>query len=207
MRFCFLFLVAATLLMGLVQLAYPAPVTPDPAFMNQQSFKEFDQDMDTGWRVLELQMQYTQAVDAIRAYEQANAARLQPWQRASLEYHLAHMYALEGDKQRSIEAFNRVLASDALGNSAYVQASIAFLSGDREALLRDRQTIATSNPGPWQKGDLVEVDAMLKYFGQPFEAVFASLTCVDKTLPISGPLWPAYCDAMLKKYAAVYQIK
>lgn len=207
MNMCFLSLLAATLMLGLTRSAYPAPSASDPASMNQQSFKEFDQDLDTGWRVLELQMQYSQAVDAIKAYQQANVARLQPWQKASLDYHLGHMYALEGENQQAIAVFRSVLASGAMGNPTYMQASIAFLSEDRAALLKARETIATTNPGPWQKGDLAEVDGMLKYFGQPFEVVFAALGCVDKTLPISGPLGPAYCDAMRKKYATIFQIK
>ena len=122
-----------------------------------------------------------------------------------MAFHLGDLYALAGDRGQAIAAYQQALASSAAANPAYIQAFIAFLSQDRAALLKARETLATTNPGPWQKGDVAVVDELIKYFGQPYEAVFGAMSCVDKTVSTSASQSQGYCQALLKKYAALYK--
>ena len=166
--------------------AATTPATPDPS--QQESFQQFDQSSDSGWRTLELQSKYSEGISLIQDYREANSAKLLQWQKASLAFHLGDLYALAGDKEQAIAAYQQALAFNAASNGAYIQAFIAFLSQDRTALLKARETLATTNPGPWQKGDVAVVDELIKYFGRPYEAVFGAMGCVDKTIRDSRPL-------------------
>ena len=196
---------ASVFAFGLCQGAYAAttPTAPDPNL--QESFQQFDQSSESGWRVLELQSKYSEGISLIQDYREANSAKLLNWQKASLAFHLGDLYALAGDNERAIAAYQQAFAFNAAANGAYIQAFIAFLSQDRTALLKARETLATTNPGPWQKGDVAVVDELIKYFGQPYEAAFGAMGCVDKTIRDSRPLWPQYCRGVLVKYAAVYK--
>ena len=184
----------------------PAATTqasPDPVL--QESFQQFDQSSDSPWQLLELRSKYSEGIALIQNYRKANSAKLLKWQKASLAFHLGDLYALEGDKEQAIAAYQQAFAFNAATNGAYIQAFIAFLSQDRAALLKDRETLATTNPGPWQKGDVAVTDELIKYFGQPYEAVFGAMGCVDMTIRDSRPLWPQYCQVVLVRYAAVYK--
>lgn len=201
----FRLVMAAVLVLGLSSGTSAATNPASSDSMKQESFQQFDQSLDSGWRVLELQSKYSEAIALIQDYQEANSAKLLRWQNASLAFHLGDLYALAGDGEQAIAAYRQALASNAAGNPAYIQAFIAFLSQDHAALLKARETLATTNPGPWQKGDVAVVDELIKYFGQPYEAVFGAMGCVDKTMRDSSPLWPQYCRTLLEKYAAVYR--
>ncbi|HEY3860237.1 MAG TPA: hypothetical protein VGM47_11605 [Gammaproteobacteria bacterium] len=171
------------------------------AFVDQ-SFQEFDQKLDTGWRTLQIKGDYQGAADAILQYQSVHDAQLQTWQKDSLAFHLGHLYAMTGDKPKAIEWLQKSLAGS--GNPAYIQAYIAFLRGDKAALVDTRHTLATTNPGPWRAEDLDEVDAMLAYFDEPFEAAWAALNCHDPGIKTDTPVWVSYCQAMDVKYRKLY---
>ncbi len=180
-----------------------AAAPSDSALMNE-SFLQFDQKMDTGWRTLQVKGDYRGAAEAILQYQAVHAAELKDWQKGSLAYHLAHCYALGGGTPKAIEWFQKSLATGGWGNPAYIQGFIDFLKGDKTALEDARHTIATTNPGPWQAQDLDEMDEMLAYFGEPFEAAWAALNCHDPGIKTDKPDWVNYCRTADAKYRALY---
>jgi hypothetical protein len=173
------------------------------AFMNQ-SFQQFDQNLETGWRTLQLKRDYLGAADAILQYQSVHAAQLNAGQKGSLSFHLAHVYAMAREKGKAIEWFQKSLTTGGMGNPAYIQGFIAFLQGDKTALADARHTLATTNSGPWQAQDLDEMDGMLSYFDQPFEAAWGALNCHDPGMKVDSPEWIAYCRAVDAKYRDVY---
>lgn len=178
--------------------------TPSDSTLINESFQQFDQNLDTGWRTLQLKRDYLGALEAIRQYQAAHAAELNEAQKASLAFHLAHCYAMAGDKAKAIEWFQRSIDSGWSGNPAYIQGFIDFLNGDKAALVEARHTLASTNPGPWRAGDLKEMDEMLAYFGAPFEAAWSALNCHDPGVDGEGPEWIAYCRAMDAKYRETF---
>lgn len=120
--------------------------------LTHESFEQFDQS-NGGWRTLQVQRDYHGADEAIRKYMEVHATTLTAWQRASLSFHLAHIYALEGDSSRAIRWFRKSNSYRVIGNPAYPDSFIAFLQHDRAALLQARRIIATTNPGPWRAAD------------------------------------------------------
>lgn len=169
-----------------------------------ESFQQFDQQLDSGWRTLQVKGDYTGAAAAIRKYQLAHAAQLKTWQKDSLAFHLAHVYALAGERPRAIRWFRRAMADDSFGNDAYIEAFIAFLQHDKPALLEVRHAIATTHSGPWQVQDLHEVDAMIDDFGEPFEAAWAALNCHESGATHKTAAWKAYCQALDIKYRKLY---
>jgi tetratricopeptide (TPR) repeat protein len=199
-------LVLAIMLVAVFSLGLQAHAgPPEVDALMQESFQQFDQSPDSRWRVLLLQSKYSEGIALIQDYRGANSAKLLDWQKASLAFHLGDLYALAGDREQAIAAYRQSLAFNAAGNPAYIQAFIAFLGQDRVALLKAREALATAQPAAWQKGDVAVVDELIKYFGQPYEAVFGAMSCVDKTVSTSASQSQAYCQTLLEKYAAVYK--
>lgn len=184
--------------------ARPHPIATDQ--LMHESFRQFDQS-DGGWRTLQVRRDYRGAADAIRTYMTVHAAALNRWQRASLSFHLAHIYALEGESSLAIRWFRQSNAYHVFGNPAYPESFVAFLRNDRAALLQARHIIATTNPGPWRAADLKEIDAMIEYFGDPFEAAWGALMCHGALATVTRNVaaWGSYCAAVDVKYRGLYR--
>ncbi|MGH2508849.1 MAG: hypothetical protein ACRESX_07765 [Gammaproteobacteria bacterium] len=180
-----------------------ARAASDNALM-QESFQQFDQNLSGGWRTLQVKGDYLGAAKAMLDYLSVHSATLKPGQKDSLAFHLGHVYALAGNKQEAIHWFRKSIADHLMGNPAYTQSFIAFLENDRSAFLADRHTIATINPGPWRAGDLREMDTMLEYFGEPFEAAWGALNCHNPAAESTTAAWIEYCRAMDAKYRDLY---
>lgn len=198
-------LLAAVLALGLCtgsSAATPAAVTD--ARLMRESFRQFDQNLKGGWRTLQVQRDYLGAAHAMLEYLSVHSAILKPWQKDSLAFHLGHVYALAGKRQEAIHWFQKSIADHRMGNPAYTESFIAFLENDKPALLADRHTIATTNPGPWRAEDLREMDAMLDYFGDPFEAAWSALMCHSPAAEGTGAAWFSYCKAIDAKYRRLY---
>lgn len=177
---------------------------PSNSALMNESFQQFDQKLDTGWRTLQVKRDYLGAADAILQYRSIHAAELSPGQKGALAFHLGHCYAMAGDTPKAIEWFQKSLDGGWSGNPAYIQGFIAYLKGDRAALLEARHTIATTNPGPWRAGDLDEMDVMLAYFGQPFETAWAALNCHHPGIKTDTAEWRSYCRAADAKYRQTF---
>lgn len=201
-RHYLLAVVLSTFCLCAATAAFAAPRS-NPELMNE-SFQQFDQQLDSGWRTLQVKRDYLGAAAAIREYQSEHAAQLKTWQQGSLAFHLAHVYALADDRPEAIRWFRKSMADHWTGNPAYIEAFIAFLQNDKPALLDARHTIATTHPGPWQMQDLHEVDVMIEYFGEPFEAGWGALNCHESGTTYKTAAWKTYCHAVDIKYRKTY---
>lgn len=201
---CKSLLILALAMVWLCSVAATPAVPPFVTALMHESFQQFDQQLGSGWRTLELKPDYPDAATAILRYKTEHAAELKGWQQDSLSFHLAHVYALAGERSKAINWFKRSMGDPSWGNAAYIEAFIAFLQNDKPALIKARKIIATTNPGPWQKQDLSEIDAMVEYFGEPFEAAWGALNCHNSSMHVTTPVWRAYCHAIDAKYRKLY---
>ncbi|MDE2344888.1 MAG: hypothetical protein KGL13_00325 [Gammaproteobacteria bacterium] len=192
----------AALLLALPVTGFSATDTATAAAV-QKAFMQFDQNPNRGWRPLQLQRNYQGASDAILQFMSQHAAQLNPWQNASLAFHLGHVYALMDDRADAIRWFRKSISYHVMGNPAYAQGFIAFLQNDKQALLADRHSVAVDDPGPWQSEDLKEMDAMIDYFGSPFEAAWGALNCIG-TGAKADPQWAKFCRTLSVKYHYIY---
>lgn len=174
--------------------------------MMHETFQQFDQTLDAGWRTLQLKRDYLGAAASIKEYMTIHSAKLKPWQTDSLAFHLGHVYAMADKRHEAITWLRKSTTDHLMGNSAYVNAYIAFLENNKPELLAARHTIATTDPGPWRVGDLREVDAMLGYFGDPFEAAWGALNCHNHAIKENKRGWTSYCKAINEKYRGIYKI-
>lgn len=211
MRFCInntywqaLALLTATLLTCVIAGASLAANTQvDHAILNE-NFTQFDQKLDSGWRTVMVQMKYLDAAELIEQYQSRHSKTLLKWQKASLAYHLGIVYSLANERHKAMYWFRQALTSKLLGNPAYVNAHIASEAGNKEALLQARDKISALAPSKMRSEDLGEIDAMIKYFGQPFEAAFGALNCGGH-MASQASGWLEFCKAMRNKYDALYQ--
>jgi hypothetical protein len=147
----------------------------------------FDQDMNGGWRALAQRPGCEGvAADLIHAY------------RSNLENHLSILYWHEGQLRADIgqypEAIRLMESSrkpgDSLGWNSYVDATIAFLRGDRTALAAARAELAAL-PRPagfedrtlpnglhvtWPM-NLAVVDGLIRCFGRPYREAYGLPEC------------------------------
>jgi len=185
----------------------PAATTPaanscqvDRAFVERAAaslslgYDAFDQDMDGGWRALARQPGCEgAAADLVHAY------------RANLESHLSILYWHEGQLRANIgqnaEAIRLMeqsrKADDRFGWNPYVDASTAFLRGDRAALVAARATLAgLPRPAGYEDRvlangmqvtwppNLAVVDGLVRCFGRPYREAYASPECRE---PAAAP--------------------
>ncbi len=198
-----LFVVLAILLAALPGTGFSTTATNTNDSAVQSAFMQFDQNLNGGWRTLQLQRNYQGAADAILQFMTEHSADLKTWQMGSLAFHLGHVYALMGDSTNAVHWFKKSLSYHALSNPAYVEGFIAFLQNDKQALLVDRRSIASMHPGLTRNQDLKEMDTMIRFFGEPFEAAWGALNCVG-TGAKADPQWADFCRAMSRKYHAIY---
>lgn len=151
-----------------------------------------------------MQRDYLGAAKAMLDYLSVHSATLKPWQKESLAFHIGHVYALAGKNKEAIHWFRKSMAGHLLDNPAYVQGFIAFLQNDKSALLTDRHTIADMRPSLMQNDDLREMDVMLEYFGEPFEAAWGALNCHNPAAESHTAAWIAYCRAIDVKYEKLF---
>ena len=124
------------------------------------SLNEFDQDPNGGWRPISRKGCFVEAADLIAVYRERN---LSP---ESLLFHEGQMRALAGDydtASRLIAAQLEAIANDNdyFGYSYYVDAFLAFLLRDRDALVIARVALE-NHPKP-------EGFVLTDQFGNPVE--------------------------------------
>jgi hypothetical protein len=147
----------------------------------------FDQDMNGGWRALAQRPGCEGvAADLIHAY------------RANLESHLSILYWHEGQLRANIGQYPEAIrlmeqsrkTEDRFGWNPYVDATIAFLRGDRPALTAARDRLA-GLPRPsgfedrvlpnglrvtWPQ-NLAVVDGLVRCFGRPYREAYGLPEC------------------------------
>lgn len=134
------------------------------------SYEEFDQTPGRGFRRLAENSCPGEAADLIEAYIAATGA-----DQTSLIWHIAQMRAEQGDYESAIAYARKSLrpteepAERPLRWNDYVLAVIAFLEGDREALIRHRNHVAAGAEQFWGNAlnrDLL--DKLIAGFGRPY---------------------------------------
>lgn len=204
MHRCLVTLITAAFIACAIAMPTLASNTQIDKALLSEDFTQFDQHLDSGWRLVAFQGKYLEAVALMENYQKQNVRTLLPWQNASLAYHLGVVYSLANDRHKAIHWFRQALAPKLLGNPAYVDAHIAFEVNDINSLRLARHTVAAYKPNTTRTEDLEEIDAMIQYFGQPFEVAFGALNCIERTPPNSS-MWQDFCKTMMEKYGALYR--
>lgn len=138
-------------------------------------FADFDQNEAAGWRRLRAAGCDAEAAILIEQYV---AAQEKP--HAVLVWHRTQMLARAGDYVQAIEVARQTLRPEASEADAefqwnvYVNATIAFLQGDGEALKRHREHLAVASAKfPINRPNLVSVDRLQQCFGKPYKEAYS----------------------------------
>lgn len=146
---------------------------------------EFDQDMQGGWRRIAAMPYCAEAAaDLIKEYRSRSEG-----QHTALTFHEGQLRARVGQTERAISLFEdsrTAPETDRYGWNHYVDATIAFLKRDRDALLRSRAALAAlEEPEDFrpvdQDGNEVDiswppnlnvVDGFLACFDRPYSEAY-----------------------------------
>lgn len=169
--------VAVVLLLMALLTALPAAAADCPVLLAQHratdfklSYQEFDQTMNSGFRVLAAAGCDKQAADLIEEYIRVTGAT-----QNSLRWHVAQLRATQGDYAEAVK-FARTCLNEKEDFSAhplrwndYVLATIAFLQHDRPALQQYRDRIAQGKDYKGNAINLRLVDSLLRNFDQDYK--------------------------------------
>ena len=134
----------------LVAAAATCTIPPsEEAAQTSLSYGEFDgRGGPFGWRALAAAGCVDSAVALLAGYAEANRARLPSAQRREIAFHIGQALAMDGRAQEAIAALEQALDAEAPAEwTTYVQATLAFLRRDREALQAARASYASLSPG------------------------------------------------------------
>ena len=140
-------------------------------------YHAFDQTPGRGWRAIAERGWYHEAGELLDRYR-AEHPGLDAGQLRILHFHAgqmyAHAYAYERARPRFLDSLMEEEPPDAplLWND-YVLATLAFLDGDRELLLLQRETLAA---GPRIDGlapNLAVVERLLAHLGEPYAVAYS----------------------------------
>ncbi|MEM7430350.1 MAG: hypothetical protein AAF351_00295 [Pseudomonadota bacterium] len=140
--------------------------------------RDFDQDFNNGWRLVAKEKACRLvAADLIRTYIEANGE-----DGVIMTWHEGQMRAMAGQTAEAIRLFKAARKrseDDQIGWNHYVDASVAFLQGDREQLERSRAKLSAM-PRP---DDFNPVDS----FGNPVTIAWpVNLHVVDRFVNCFG---------------------
>jgi len=172
----------------LLAVALPASAAPTPGadcapLLQQhlrtdlaQPFAAFDQDDAGGWRPLAEAGCDAESAQLIEAYA---AAQPQPQPHPVLRWHAAQALAKAGDTARAIDLARQTRHPDAAEAAAEFQwnacvdATIAFLQGDRRALDEQHERLAQATArAEINRPNLVSVDRLQRCFGRPYKQAY-----------------------------------
>ena len=191
-------LIAATAALAFTPQKPYAECVQDPERYLAMSFQEFDQGVqpvadgprkEWGWREIARQEGCDAAVaDLISQWRERHGSGLAPFQQSFIAFHEGQLRAAGGDYSGAIPLIEqgRVVFADAAGR-AYVDAVVAFLRSDREALVAARERLlAVPEPANWPElqrkfkeeagqdmkwpQNIEAVDALVRCFGKPYSA-------------------------------------
>lgn len=171
-----------------LQAAVPAPAPPpDPCQVDRRAMlalgmDAFDQDHQGGWRPLsERPGCKGTAADLIRDYRLFMQDRI-----PILYWHEGQLRADLGQNEAAAQLMDRTRRDPgderAPWWNAYVDGTIAFLRGNRAALVAARQRLAAV-PRPADTGgrawppNLAVVDGLLRCFGRPYAEAYHDAAC------------------------------
>jgi hypothetical protein len=175
-----------------------AECVQDPERYLAMSFQEFDQGVqpvadgprkEWGWREIARQGGCDTAVaDLISGWRERHGAALLPYQRGLSAFHEGQFRAAAGDYSGAIPLIEqgRAAFADAAGQ-AYVDAVVAFLRSDRDALIAARERLlSVPEPANWPElqrrfkeeagqdmkwpQNIEATDVLVRCFGKPYSA-------------------------------------
>jgi hypothetical protein len=138
------------------------------------SFDGFDQTMGEGWRKYSKQGCKKEAASLLDEYFEVHRANLEGWQERINRWHAGQVYALMDDYETARERFLASYDPDEAEDpefpwNDYVDATIAFLDGDREKLQKHRDRIAATEG----QQNLQVVDNLLEFLGKPYSVAYS----------------------------------
>lgn len=140
------------------------------------SFDGFDQTMGEGWRKYSDRGCKSEATSLLEDYFEIHHAELEGWQKRINRWHAGQIYASMDNYETARERFLVSYDADEAEHpefpwNDYVDATIAFIDGDREKLQKHRDRIAATEG----QQNLNVVDNLLEFFGEPYSvAVFGA---------------------------------
>lgn len=132
-------------------------------------WQQFDQTLDSGWRVYSARHEYRLAADVIEVYLKQHP-ELTVRQRAVSQFHAGQMRVYAGNTMAGLPLMKKALVPEIPPGlpddwNIMVSAHIAFLTGDRATLVALKAQVAALPPSrvewPGCPADLLE------HFGQP----------------------------------------
>jgi len=170
-------------LIALALQAAPAdPCQVDNRAMMDLGYAAFDQDPENGWRALARRPGCdARAADLVRDYRDQVQRRM-----TILYWHEGQLRAGLGQAEEAIRLFEQSRKpDDQFGWNPYVDATIAFLRGDRGALAAARERLAAlpkpadfeerTLPGGFRTSwplNLQVVDGLVRCFGRPYREAY-----------------------------------
>ena len=131
-------------------------------------YTEFDQTPGAGWRTLEKDKRYREAVVLIEQYLRRHR-ELPPKQSGMLHFHAAQLLATEGESRRAIAHLKRARCDGAApGYNEFADAMRAFLQRDRDELLAIRARVAQYP----HKGITVAYQSVVESFVERFDGSY-----------------------------------
>lgn len=141
------------------------------------TYEEFDQTMDSGFRILGAKGCHEEAADLIEEYIRVNSA-----EQRSLRWHIAQLRAMHGANEEAARYAKSSLlehedfSERALRWNDYVLATIAFLEGDRESLIRHRDNVAEGvGEHSGNELNLKLLDALIENFDSDYATALKTL--------------------------------
>ncbi|MCF6441836.1 hypothetical protein L1077_20575 [Pseudoalteromonas luteoviolacea] len=135
---------------------------------------EFDQTANRGWRALAGQKCYDEAAILIGLYIEHTKT-----DSSSLQWHLLQMHAMAGNTPQAVKLGHEIVAKAPPSQPTflwkeYVQATVAFLEGDNQQLLRNRNLLARHKHSKPNEMNLMALDRLIANIKKPYaDAYFA----------------------------------
>ena len=152
-------------------------------FAQGEAFLEMDYDTfdqtDNGWRSLAYEERYLDAARLIDRYTDANRDDLMSDEVRLLDFHSGQMYAFANEYIRAVERFETsykppypVGETDVFTSrwNAYIDATIAFLEGDLDALLAQRELMGQGES--LEGSNRTVIDKLIENFGKPYSEAY-----------------------------------
>ncbi|PMG27913.1 hypothetical protein BCU94_18655 [Shewanella sp. 10N.286.52.C2] len=134
------------------------------------TYEEFDQTENNGFRPLEKMFCFKEAAELLELYIIANQSN-----KSSLRWHLAQMKAFNGEYEAAIVYANSVIDIEEdlddfpLMWNDFVNANIAFLMRDKEALIKYRDKISARKNFKPNELNLLYVEKLLVGFDSTYQ--------------------------------------
>ena len=146
------------------------------------SFEEFDKTEGSGFRVLLEQKRQVAAAELIEEYVKRHGGNLTERERVSLHFHAGQLYGIVGDAGKAVPHLKLALYEGEptpdghpLYWNAYVEATSAFIRGDRRGVMEARKRMGAMNHG---------FHRLVDSFVENFEEPYAGLIFGQKMKPL-----------------------